>query len=259
MPPTCTLARVDEPAVNAVVRIVRRRRRGHLPPMHLDLVDHLRCPNAHPGLASPVALVCVPLRVDGRTLQEAMLGCPTCRASYAVVQGAGWFGVGDAPAPRPLPAPTARAARGADDDPALRLAAFLGLDTPGGTVLVEGTWATSARALAAMAECSVVVLADAPDPGALAPLSVLVGVGDALPLAAGTLRGAAFASVPHPALLADAARCLMPNGRLVAPVEAAPPPVLSVLARDDRWWVAEARPAPVAIRRAPPPPRTPGQ
>ena len=55
--------------------------------MHLDLVDHLRCPREHPGLDGTVALVCVPVRIDGRILHEAMLGCPTCHAQFAVIDG----------------------------------------------------------------------------------------------------------------------------------------------------------------------------
>ncbi len=223
--------------------------------MHLDLVDHLRCPRAHPDVTGGVALVCVPQRVDGRTLHEAMLGCAVCHARFTVVGGAAWFGEGDAP----------RIAAGESSthkpDELLWLAAMLNLDGPGGLVLLDAAWAGHAVALARDFAVGVVVLVAAPVTLEHPMVSVLSGPLTSLPLAPAVLRGAAFGARTSEPLLRSAATALMPNGRLVAPVECDLPPAIAELARDDRHWVAEPRAAPVSLRRAPPPPtpRTPGQ
>ncbi|MBI3790965.1 MAG: hypothetical protein HY275_08810 [Gemmatimonadetes bacterium] len=227
--------------------------------MDLDLVDHLRCPRPHPGVPGGVALVCVPTRLDGRTVIEAMLGCPTCHARFAVAAGAGWFGDGEAPPAGPL-----RQAHDGTDE-AMRLAALLNLDSPGGRVLLHGDWGAHAVTLAGAAECHAVVLAEHPDPAAGRDLSILCGVHAALPLAPGSLRGVAFGlgtgALPSEALVVSAGVALTGNGRLVAPVGCTQPPGFVELARDSRYWVAERQAEPVAIRRAPPrpPPHTPGR
>jgi hypothetical protein len=223
--------------------------------MHLDLVDHLRCPNPHPDVTGGVALVCVPLRVEGRVLHEAMLGCAVCHARFSVHQGSGWFGAGDAPSAMPAPTPSD------DEAELLRLAAMLNLDSPGGFVLLDASWATLAEPLAARFAVSVVVASDGPRTFDHPAVSVLAGLAASLPLAPLTLRGAAWGPGVTSAPLVATTRALNANGRLVAPVEVDPPPALSVLARDDRHWVAEPRAEPVSLRRAPAPtpPRTPGQ
>ncbi len=221
--------------------------------MHLDLVDHLRCPNPHPDITGGVALVCVKDDVDGRVLHEAMLGCAVCHVRFSVANGIGWFGRG------PLPAIVPPPSSGTDGSQLVRLAALLNLDGPGGFVLLDESTAAHAAAIADMFEVAVVIATAVPLASAHPMVSVLAGLGDALPLAPLTLRGAALGALPTPGRLAAAARALMPNGRLVAPVECDPPPAVSVLVRDDRHWVAEPRAEPVSLRRAPPPPlpRTP--
>ena len=223
--------------------------------MLLDLVDHLRCPRPHSDITGGVALVCVASQVEGRMLHEATLGCAVCHARYAVTLGIGWFGVGDMPAPASVAPPVA------DATDLVRLAALLNLDAPGGVVLLDEAWAGFAAPVADMFGVAVVLVTDA-QTGVVHPkVSVLAGVGDALPFAPAVLRGAGLGASSTSARLTSAAQALAPNGRLVAPVERAPPPALSILARDDRHWVAEPRSAPVSLRRAPPPtpPHTPDQ
>lgn len=223
--------------------------------MHLDLVDHLRCPHPHPDITGGVPLVCVAGKVEGRQLHEATLGCAVCHARHAVTRGIGWFGVGA------MPTPTAVARTVADQPELVRLAALLNLDAPGGFVLLDEAWATFAVPVADTFGVAVVLVADAPSVLAHPKVSVLAGLGDALPFSPAVLRGAALGASATLARLASAAMGLTPNGRLVAPVQCAPPPALSILARDDRHWVAEPRAEPVSLRRAPPSPlpRTPGQ
>ena len=243
--------------------------------MHLDLVDHLRCPREHLGLDGTVALVCVPVRIDGRILHEAMLGCPTCHAQFAVIDGVMVLSddvivLGDG-ATGARPAPPDHGARGSADE-LVRLAALLNLDGPGGFVLLHADWGVHAGALATAFDISVVTL-DAPTSVARAPghardarVSTIISSGDRVPLAHGVLRGVALGlgvggALPAPALLVSAGLAVMPNGRLVAPIGCEPPPAWVELARDPRHWVAEARSTPVTLRRAPrpPPTHTPGR
>ena len=196
--------------------------------MHLDLVDHLRCPREHPGLDGTVALVCVPVRIDGRILHEAMLGCPTCHAQFAVIDGVMVFGddlivFGDG-ATGARPAPPDHGARGSADarggagaagdvaphadlgvapngetaDELVRRAALRNLDGPGGFVLLHADWGVHAGALATAFDISVVTL-DAPasvarDPGDAgdARVSTIISSGGRVPLAHGVLRGVAL-------------------------------------------------------------------
>ena len=196
--------------------------------MHLDLVDHLRCPREHLGLDGTVALVCVPVRIDGRILHEAMLGCPTCHAQFAVIDGVMVLSdavivLGDG-ATGARPAPPDHGARGSVDarrgagaegdvaphadlgvapngetaDELVRLAALLNLDGPGGFVLLHADWGVHAGALATAFDISVVTL-DAPASVARAPghardarVSTIISSGDRVPLAHGVLRGVAL-------------------------------------------------------------------
>ena len=226
--------------------------------MHLDLVDHLRCPRPHAAVPGGVALVCVPTRLSGRVLGEAMLGCPICHARFAVADGVAWFGDGEAPGSTSQHV-SADGAAAPDDTEVLRLAAMLNLDGPGGWVLLHGDFVACAGALVDAFGVATIRLMGRVAPSAVAHGSVLAGVTDVLPLAPALLRGAAFGPGTSVPLLASAATALMPNGRLVAPVACDPPSVLGVLARDDRHWVAEPRAAPVSLRRSQPPPRTPGR
>ena len=246
--------------------------------MHLDLVDHLRCPREHLGLDGTVALVCVPVRIDGRILHEAMLGCPTCHAQFAVIDGVMVLSddvivLGDG-ATGARPAPPDDGAQGSADE-LVRLAALLNLDGPGGFVLLHADWGVHAGALATAFDISVVTL-DAPASVARVPraardaretrVSTILSSGDRVPLAHGVLRGVALGlgvggALPAPALLVSAGLAVMPNGRLVAPIGCERPPGWVELARDHRHWVAEARSTPVTLRRAPrpPPTHTPGR
>ena len=223
--------------------------------MHLDLIDQLRCPQDHPGLGVGVALVCVPTSVHGRDLVSAMLGCPVCHAQFGVFEGVAWFGGGSMP-----PAPPA-ANRPPTDDELTRLAALLGLDTPGAVVLLHGDWASYAEALVQQFEVRPICVLDGPAPAGDLGSSTLAGVHDTLPLASGIVRGAALGASATAALLRSAATTLTPNGRLVAPTGCVVPPLLAELARDAHHWVAEPRAASVTLQRARPPSprRTPGQ
>ena len=213
--------------------------------MFIELVDSLRCivPHEETWLVASVA------RMDARHVVDGTLGCPSCYRRYAIRDRAAWF-----TAAPPGDAPTLQTAGNLDDDDEVtRAAALLGLEEPGGIVILSGSWTAFAAAIAAHGAAHAVMLnVAAPDSGTQ-EISALV-VDEALPFGTGAVRAIALgAPVASPALLASAVRVLRSRGRLVAPADAAVPDGVTLLARDERVWVGErtaVASAPVSIRSA---------
>ena len=209
--------------------------------MFIETIDALRCLTPH----EDSWLVASFERMEGRTVVTGRLGCPVCRASYPIVDAVGWFGVAPG-TPRPAtPVPDA------GEDEVLRLAAMLGLTSPGGLVVLGGGWGALAPALQLIAPAQY-LLVNGPVVAGLAPGASELRVADALPVAAGRLRAAALDEGTLE-LLAGTVRALAPRGRLVAPAATPLPAGLGELARDARHWVAEQGAAAgpiVGLRRA---------
>ncbi len=209
--------------------------------MFVELIDRLRCPRPH----EEGWLVATASRTVGRHIVEGALGCPVCGAEYAIREGEVWFGGSE-----PL-APDSPSLAG--EDPPVRLAAMLGLDERGGLYVLDGAWSGCAPAIEGMfPDARFVFLASPESQGASV---VLRGTGDAIPLAAGGARGVALHRTA-PALVDAAARALAAGGRLVAPAASAVPEMITLVARDESWWVGArasgALSAPVTPRRAAP-------
>jgi len=207
----------------------------------IELIDVLRCTRAH----EESWLVGAFDEVRDRDVVRGRLGCPVCRAEYGIVDGTVLF---DAPVPAPA-ATAGVSAAAVDPDETLRLAALLGLVGGGGVVLLAGAWGAHAAMLEQLVPARYVVL----NPGVPVSLgpsgSVLVTEG-AVPLGAGSVRGAAHDDATA-GLLPGALAALAPRGRLVAPATVAVPADVAELARDARHWVAErdaAASAPVPLR-----------
>jgi hypothetical protein len=200
--------------------------------MHLEIVQALRCPAPH----ERAWLVARTDRLDARHIVQGALGCPVCSAEYAVREGVAEFG------------PAAGASDGGPGlgaDAAIRAAAWLGLTTPGGLVVLAGAWAAAAVDVAALAEGVHVLAVNAPaDPPPLGlGVSVAHSAGMQL-LGDGVARGVALDGAhAAPDDVRAAAEALAAGGRLLAPVASAVPPQVAELARDERWWVAERRAA----------------
>lgn len=202
--------------------------------MHVDLIEALRCPASH----SDGWLVARADVVVDRRIVQGTVGCPTCGAEWPIADGALHF------AERPSPVSALEGAHtAAPRAEALRTAALLDLRDATGVVLLAGAAASIADALVAMTGVLVLVV-NAP-PGVALAHSRLV-VRDALPLGVGTLRGAHL-DVAHAdgAWMTSASRAVQRMGRIMAPVECAPPGevagALRELARDEREWVAEVQ------------------
>lgn len=205
--------------------------------MFVELIDLLRCVRPH----EDSWLVAAATRTVDRHIVDGALGCPICTAEYAIRDGVVEFGASTAP-------PHARP-RHADD--VVRLAALLGLSTPGGTIALGGAWQPLAAPLAALTSVRVLLV----DPPLAEPLRADVSAvrgGDTLPIAASSVRGVALdASTASAERLASAVSALVPDGRLVAPASVALPDGVVELARDADEWVAKRTAGPAASRPIP--------
>ena len=203
--------------------------------MHIELVEQLRCLNAH----EDSWLVGSFDRMEARTVIAGALGCPVCGAEYPIVDGVAWFGA--------VPGSDARvpsAATAADGDPeeTMRLAALLGLVGAGGTVLLAGEWGALGAALVQLVQVRAVLL-DPPAGIAAAEGTGVVRTDGRIPLAAGTLRGAAL-DEQNAARAGPVAELLRARGRLVLPATGSHPAGVTELARDARHVVLEKTAAP---------------
>lgn len=89
--------------------------------MHIELTDHLRCPQPH----DEAFLVLLPERMEGRLVQAGHLGCPVCGWSCDWTDGVPVFGAGTP-------------ATGAPPFDAEAVLALLGLEGPGGWIALAG-------------------------------------------------------------------------------------------------------------------------
>ena len=204
--------------------------------MFTELIDTLRCPNAH----EDSWLVATSTRADGRHIMHGTLGCPVCRATFEIVEGEVLFST----------APVVTPAAVFDDDAAFRLAAQLHLVEAPQPVLLVGTWSAAAQPLRRLLSHVTMLVGDvAPHGAADRRISALRLPAHGIPLAADALRALALdAAHARPEFLTHAARVVRATGRLVAPastpLEAG---VWRILATDADVVVAERLPASSAL------------
>ena len=200
--------------------------------MFIELIDVLRCPNAH----EESWLVLASGRIDGRDVMEGVLGCPVCEAEYPIADGVARFARESRP--------DAVAGESSAEE-ALRLAALLDLADSKGYAIITGTLGNNAPALCALTDVPLLLVN--PPPGIVMGrgLSGLVIGSDwaTLPLAASSARAVALEDSATPSQLLAALLVVRPPGRVLAPVALALPDGVAELARDDRQWLAERRPA----------------
>jgi hypothetical protein len=175
--------------------------------VHLLLVDKLSCPRCGP----PFGLVLLADSVVERRVLSGSLGCPNCRDRFPVVGG---FGDLRAPPRRELPASGPPEAPAPEET--LRLAALLAVSEGPAHVALIGPVAAHARALSAMiAEMEVAAVTPA-----LRGAQESVGVSrmvtaPGLAFRSGSLRAVALSGDGGEALLEEAARVVVPSGRVV--------------------------------------------
>jgi uncharacterized protein YbaR (Trm112 family) len=208
----------------------------------IELIDLLRCTNAH----EDIWLVASFKTVSNRFVLEASLGCPSCSAQYPVHEGIADFSAGVA-----LPSWEAEraAASHGKGELATRAGAYLAATEPGATIVLGGVWAHAAQELSEMAEVRVLAL-NAPDEVKESHTVGLLRVGSEIPVAPGSVLGVALDAWFPAKIVESAVRVVRPGGRIVAPASFNTPSGLSVLAHDDKYWVAQKAPEVIKLSRA---------
>jgi len=208
----------------------------------IELIDLLRCTKPH----DETWLVAAFSTVSNRFVQEGKLGCPTCSAEYLIREGVGDFSGG-------MEIPACDDERTASshnrEELATRVGAYLDATEAGATVVLGGLWAYAARELSEMSEVRVLAINGAREVQESERVGLL-RVSTEIPLATGSVLGVAIDAWFPAETIVSAARVVRPGGRLVGPAGAEVPAGFTVLAHDDKYWVAEKPPEVIPIRRA---------
>lgn len=210
--------------------------------MFIEMLDLLRCVNAH----EETWLVASLNAVSDRFVLAGILGCPVCHAEYPIRKGIADFRQGGSSAP---PAVDRHPSDESRDELATRVGAFLNATEPGSTVVLGGSWADAAHQLAVMTDMRVLAL----NSRAGIEESERVGllqIRNQIPLAPASVVGVALDAGFAAGTIASALKVVRPGGRIVGPAAIAAPPEISVLARDERYWVAEKPAEIISLRRA---------
>ncbi|MDZ7780866.1 MAG: hypothetical protein U5R14_13175 [Gemmatimonadota bacterium] len=179
--------------------------------MHLLLTDRLSCPRCGPEFG----LILLADRLEDRRVLHGTLGCPNCRDAFPVRDG---FGDLRAPPRREMPEGLAGmpGGEGEADTDADKVIALLGVTQGPGTLALVGAPSRHARALADRVD-DVHVLAIDPDqkmwPESNGVSRLMATPG--LPVYSLSLRGIAIDGRLGSELLAEAARVVVPKGRVV--------------------------------------------
>jgi len=208
----------------------------------IELIDLLRCIRAH----DETWLVASFNTVNHRFVEEAKLGCPSCKAEYWIRGGVADFS-GEVILPECED--ERRAASHRREELATRAGAYLEATEPGVTVVLGGLWAYAAQELSEMAEIKVIAI-NAPAEVGESETVGLLSVGSEIPLAAGSVLGVAVDAWFPASIVESAVRVVRPGGRVVGPAAIKAPSDLSILAHDDKYWVAQKAPEVITISRA---------
>ena len=190
--------------------------------MHLLLTDRLSCPRCGPAFG----LILLADRMEERRVLDGTLGCPNCRDGFPVCDG---FGDLRAPPRGELPGGRAGAPGSTDLASAERLWALLGVAEGPGTLLLVGSAARLAAAVAERTPGVEVVARDAdmaswPEAPRVSRMAARPGI----PFVSRTLRGVGVDGALGARWLEEAARVAAPLARVV--VTDAPADAGSILA-----------------------------
>ncbi|HYW48953.1 MAG TPA: hypothetical protein VE861_00020 [Gemmatimonadaceae bacterium] len=211
--------------------------------MFTELIDLLRCPNAH----EDSWLVATSSRTGSRHILDGKLGCPVCKATFDIIDGEAMFSS----------APVLRSAITLDDDAAFRLAAQLHLVDAPQPIMLTGLWSRAVAPLRRIVPLVTMFVGDATSAITLdEKVSTLRLPPSGIPLAAGSLRALALDRAHSGEMhLSEASRVIGTRGRLVVPAATAlAPPLWRIIATDTEVTVAERLPVPstpIQLRRAP--------
>ncbi|HUQ48169.1 MAG TPA: hypothetical protein VM053_08005 [Gemmatimonadaceae bacterium] len=210
--------------------------------MFIEQLDLLRCVNAH----EDTWLVASFRTVKNRFVEEATLGCPRCSAKYEIAGGTPDFTLGESV---PLCEEERAAASHLREELATRAGAYLDATRPGTTIVLGGLWAYAAQELADLADVRVIAL-NAPSTVKESERVGLVRMGTQIPLAPNSVHGLALDAWFPTAIIDAATRVVRPHGRIVGPAGFTSPPDSIVLARDEKYWIAEKPGEMISIQRS---------
>jgi hypothetical protein len=194
--------------------------------MFIELTDHLRCPVEH----DEAFLVLLPDRLEGRSVRAGTLGCPVCDRRFLVRDGV--FDAGDPP---PAPSEATRLSPDA-------LAALVGLNGPGGYLVLVGAPAAGWREVSALTPGVGLVAVNPPgDVEDVEGISVIRS--GRLPLKTRSMRGVVLGAPvgAEPAWVKEAARVLLPGLRVVGEGPDPPPELVELMASAGGVWVGTPR------------------
>lgn len=192
--------------------------------MFIELSEMLRCPGPHEETFVVVATDVM----DERSVRQGVVGCPVCQAEYRIDEGIVRFGTAGSPRPP----------HGGSDVAVLH--SLLGLEGPGGYVVLLGSAAERARDLATLLEGVHFVGVNAPEHvRESARLSLLESDGS-IPLRTGVARGVVvgpdYAEDPW---LAEASRVTLRGRHIVVEREGVEVPDARLLASGSGLTLAE--------------------
>lgn len=194
--------------------------------MFIELTEFLQCPEDH----DDAFCIVLPDEMVGRTIMRGVIGCPACRREYPIRNGVAEFGRYPAAGSAPATAP-------ADPD---TVAALLGLTNPGGFVILLGSAATLAAALAERLGGVHFVGINAPDGTEVSPALTLLNHQRKIPLRSAVARGVVVpAEMAHAAWLGEGARVLLRGQRVVVAGEDVVVPGLEPVAAGRGLWVGQ--------------------
>ena len=205
------------------------------------MIDLLRCVNDH----QDSWLVASFRSITNRIVVEGTLGCPICSAEYEITNGVVDFTRGASAPSLDVERSVAPHER---EDHATRAGAYLDATQPGATIVLGGLWAHAAQELADMADVRVIAI-NPPSEVKESERVGLVRIGEKIPLAADSVHGVALDAWFPEAVANAAIRVLKAGGRIVGPESMTHPADATVLAHDDKYWVAEKPVEMISITR----------
>jgi uncharacterized protein YbaR (Trm112 family) len=190
--------------------------------MFIELTDHLRCPADHPE----GYLVLLPDRMVERSVREGRLGCPICGRTYTVTDGiVDLGGILRDPPEATLLGPEA-------------LTALIGLNGPGGYLVMLGRPATRWRDVAAL-NPGVGLIAVNPPSGLADEPGISVLRSESLPLKSRSMRGVVLGS-PYgddARWVNEAARVVLPGLRVAGEGRVPTSGTVDIMAEAGGAWV----------------------
>jgi hypothetical protein len=207
----------------------------------IEMIDLLRCINDH----QDSWLVASFRNVTNRFVIEGTLGCPICAAEYEIANGVADFSRGGGP----VQAATTGLSARAREDLATRAGAFLNAAEPGATVVLGGSWAEAAHELSVMTDSRVLAL-NSSDRIEESERVGLIRVDAKIPLAEEKALGVALDAGFSADAISSATRIVRPGGRIVAPASVPAPSQVTILARDENYWVGEKPIATISLSRS---------